>query len=144
MLTTRLNEYVDGGALWMECTAVGSTAKITDLEWTVPAPATIRPAAIAICTFNRADECANTIASIAGDKGLLAGHRCRLRGRPGHRRRLQTRPQFNDVAAQLGDKLVLLRQPNLGGAGEFARGLYEVSSIADGANVILMDDDILP
>ena len=36
-----------------------------------------------------------------------------------------------------------LRQPNLGGAGGFSRGLYEVSSIADHANVILMDDDIL-
>ena len=50
---------------------------------------------------------------------------------------------FDDVAAQLGDKLVYLRQPNLGGAGGFSRGLYEVSSIADHANVILMDDDIL-
>src|SRR5581483_266736 len=54
-----------------------------------------------------------------------------------------TRPLFKDVAAQLGDKLVYLQQPNLGGAGGFTRGLYEVSSIAGHANVILMDDDIL-
>ncbi len=58
VLSARLNEFVDGGALWMECRAVGGPLRITDLEWTVPAPRTIRPAAIAICTFNRADDCA--------------------------------------------------------------------------------------
>ena len=47
------------------------------------------------------------------------------------------------MAAQLGDKLVYLRQANLGGSGGFTRGLYEISSISDHANVILMDDDIL-
>ena len=73
VLSTRLNEFVDGGALWMECRAVGGPLRITDLEWTVSGPPTIRPAAIAICTFNRADDCANTIAAIAGDKGLLDG-----------------------------------------------------------------------
>ena len=73
VLSARLNEFLDGGALWMECTAVGGPLTITDLEWTVPAPPTIRPAAIAICTFNRADECATTLAAIAGDKTLLAG-----------------------------------------------------------------------
>jgi galactofuranosylgalactofuranosylrhamnosyl-N-acetylglucosaminyl-diphospho-decaprenol beta-1,5/1,6-galactofuranosyltransferase len=141
-LSAQLNEFVDGGALWMEFTAVGGPLKITDLEWTVPAPASIRPAAIAICTFNRPDDCAATLAAIAGDKGLLAdidaiyvvdqGTDC-----------VGTRPLFGDVAAQLGDKLVYLRQPNLGGSGGFTRGMYEVSSITDHANVILMDDDIL-
>ena len=142
VLSTRLNEFVDGGALWMECRAVGGPLRITDLEWTVPAPSTIRPAAIAICTFNRADDCANTIAAIAGDKGLLDGIDAVYVVDQGTDA-VATRPLFDDVAAQLGDKLVYLRQPNLGGAGGFSRGLYEVSSIADHANVILMDDDIL-
>ena len=142
VLSARLNEFLDGGALWMECTAVGGPLTITDLEWTVSGPPTIRPAAIAICTFNRADDCANTVAAIAGDKGLLAGIDAVYVTDQGTDA-LATRPLFNDVAAQLGDKLVYLRQPNLGGAGGFSRGLYEVSSIADHANVILMDDDIL-
>ncbi|HZQ31091.1 MAG TPA: glycosyltransferase [Mycobacterium sp.] len=142
VLSARLNEYADGGALWMECTAVGGALRITDLEWTTAAPPTIRPAAIAICTFNRADECAATIAAIAGDKGLLAGIDAVYVADQGTDA-VATRPLFKDVAAQLGDKLVYLQQPNLGGAGGFTRGLYEVSSIADHANVILMDDDIL-
>ncbi|MGZ6778244.1 MAG: glycosyltransferase [Mycobacterium sp.] len=142
VLTARLNSYVDGGALWMECTAVGGPLTITDLEWTAPAPATIRPAAIAICTFNRADDCATNVAALSGDKGLLAGIDAIYVVDQGTDA-VETRAVFTDVAAQLGDKLVYLRQPNLGGAGGFSRGMYEVSSVADHANVILMDDDIL-
>ena len=123
VLTARLNEFVDGGALWMECTAVGGPLTITDLEWTAPRRRTIRPAAIAICTFNRADDCAATVRAIAGDKGLLAGIDAVYVVDQGTDA-VETRPLFNDVAAQLGDKLVYLRQPNLGGAGGFTRGLY--------------------
>lgn len=141
-LSAPLNEYLDGGALWLECTAVGGPVTITDLEWTVPAPPSIRPAAIAICTFNRADECAATLAAIASDKGLLSGIDALLVVDQGTDC-VDTRPLFHVIAAQLGDKLVYLRQPNLGGSGGFARGMYEVSSISDHANVILMDDDIL-
>ncbi|MDT5093322.1 MAG: galactofuranosylgalactofuranosylrhamnosyl-N-acetylglucosaminyl-diphospho-decaprenol [Mycobacterium sp.] len=142
VLSAPLDAYVDGGALWMECTAVGGPLTITDLEWTVAAPPTIRPAAIVICTFNRADDCANTVAAVTGDKTLLAGIDAVYVVDQGTDA-VETRPLFNDVAAQLGEKLVYLRQPNLGGAGGFSRGMYEVSSIADHANVILMDDDIL-
>ena len=142
VLSARLNEYVDGGALWMECTAVGGPLRITDLEWTVAAPPTIRPAAITICTFNRPDDCATTIAAIAADKGLLAGIDAVYVVDQGTDA-VETRPLFNDVAAQLGDKLVYLRQPNLGGSGGFTRGMYEVSTVSDHANIILMDDDIL-
>src|SRR6185312_7494790 len=88
------------------------------------------------------DECATTIAAIAGDKGLLSGIDAVYVADQGTDA-VASRPLFNDVAAQLGDKLVYIRQPNLGGAGGFTRGLYEVSAIAEHANVILMDDDIL-
>ncbi len=142
VMSAPLNEFLDGGALWMECTAGGGALTITDLEWTVAAPETIRSAAIGICTFNRADECAQTVAALAGDKGLLAGIDAVYVVDQGTDT-VGTRPLFADVAAQLGDKLVYLRQPNLGGAGGFTRALYEVSSITDHANVILMDDDIL-
>ncbi len=142
VLSARLNEFVDGGALWMECTAVGGPLTITDLEWTAPPPPKIRPAAITICTFNRADDCATNVAAVAGDKALLAGIDAIYVVDQGTDA-VETRPLFNDVASQLGDKLVYLRQPNLGGAGGFSRGMYEISNIADHANVILMDDDIL-
>jgi galactofuranosylgalactofuranosylrhamnosyl-N-acetylglucosaminyl-diphospho-decaprenol beta-1,5/1,6-galactofuranosyltransferase len=141
-LTAGLNEYVDGGALWMECKAVGGPLRITDLEWTVAAPPAVRPAMIAMTTFNRADDCAAALAAIAADKGLLAGIGAVYLVDQGTDL-ITTRPLFTEVAAALGDKLVYLRQPNLGGSGGFTRGIYEASHTSAPANVILMDDDIL-
>ena len=140
--TAPLDEYVDGGAIWMDCKAVRGALRITDLEWTVPAPPSIRPAVIAMTTFNRADDCAAALAAIAADMGLLTGIHAVYVVDQGTDP-LSTRPLFNDIAAQLGDQLVYLRQPNLGGSGGFTRGMYEASRSDEAANVILMDDDIL-
>ncbi len=141
-LTAPLKENVDGGAIWMECKAVGGPLRITDLEWTVAAPPSVRPAAIAMTTFNRADDCAAALAAISADKGLVSGIAAIYLVDQGTDL-ISTRPLFNDIAAQLGDKLVYLRQPNLGGSGGFTRGIYEISRMGRPANVILMDDDIL-
>lgn len=40
------------------------------------------------------------------------------------------------------DKVQLIRQPNLGGSGAFARGLLEVRSCSQSETVFLMDDDV--
>ncbi|MBD0323309.1 MAG: glycosyltransferase family 2 protein, partial [Aldersonia sp.] len=53
------------------------------------------------------------------------------------------RQLFAQTAAKLGDKLRYLRQPNLGGAGGFTRGMAEISAANEHCDVILMDDDIL-
>ncbi|TQF74843.1 glycosyltransferase [Rhodococcus spelaei] len=141
-LTATLDAYLDGGSLWLEFTAVDGGLTVRSLAWTVPAPEVIRPAAIAICTFNRADDCAQTVAAIAGDAEMSAGIDAVYVVDQGSDP-VSDRPLFAEVAATLGDKLVYLRQPNLGGAGGFTRGMYEVSEINEHANVILMDDDIL-
>ncbi|AYJ47387.1 glycosyltransferase [Rhodococcus sp. P1Y] len=141
-LTATLDTFVDGGALWAEFTAVDGSLTVRDLEWTVPAPPVIRPAAIAICTFNRADDCAATVAAIAGDDGMVAGIDAVYVVDQGTDH-VSDRALFTEVADRLGDKLVYIRQPNLGGAGGFTRGMYEVSAINEHANLILMDDDIL-
>jgi len=85
---------------------------------------------------------AATLAAIANDKGVLAGIDAVYVVDQGTDR-VGEKALFQDIAARLGDKLVYLQQPNLGGSGGFTRGMYEVSSITDHANVILMDDDIL-
>ncbi|WP_238950097.1 glycosyltransferase [Mycobacterium sp. IDR2000157661] len=141
-MSVQLDSFVDGGALWMEFHAVGGRLTISDMAWTVAAPPAIRSAAIAICTFNRADECEATLSTIASDRSL-----CEMieaiyvtdqgRGSTG------TESPFQSVATTLGEKLIYLRQPNLGGAGGFSRGLYEALKSNDSINVILMDDDIM-
>ncbi|UFS94746.1 glycosyltransferase [Nocardia huaxiensis] len=142
VLKAKLDMFIDGGALWLEFDAVGGDVTISDLEWSAAAPDHVRPVAIAICTFNRAEDCANTVAALASDPtvlGLIDAVYVVDQGTD----LVQDRPLFTETAPKFGDKLRYIRQPNLGGAGGFTRGLYEVSAANEHADVILMDDDIL-
>ncbi|MBJ8346204.1 glycosyltransferase [Antrihabitans sp. YC2-6] len=141
-IDTALDRFVDGGALWLEVDARGGAVGISNLEWTVDAPDHVRPVAIAICTFNRADDCANTVAALASDPTVLASIDAVFVVDQGTDL-VRDREVYQATAATLGDKLRYIQQPNLGGAGGFTRGLYEVSLVNEHADVILMDDDIL-
>ncbi|MEV5647830.1 glycosyltransferase [Nocardia sp. NPDC052254] len=147
VLRAPLDQYVDGGSLWLEFDAVGGELAISELAWTAPAPERIRPVAIAICTFNRAEDCAHTIAALASD-GEVLNALDRVYVVDQGTDLVSDRELFQQTEPRFGDKLRYIRQPNLGGAGGFTRGLYEVSaedsfSGAEHADVILMDDDIL-
>ncbi|MFE7798380.1 glycosyltransferase [Nocardia sp. NPDC057440] len=141
-LTAPLDQYVDGGALWLEFDAIGGDLGITELTWTSVAPDHVRPVAIAICTFNRAADCAETVAALASDATVLAAIDAVYVVDQGTDL-VEDRPVFQNTLPVFGDKLRYIRQPNLGGAGGFTRGLYEVSAVNEHADVILMDDDIL-
>lgn len=137
-----LDSYFDGGSLWVELTALDGAAEVSDLGWDVPAPERISPAAVGICTFNRADDCIATIGAIASDGALLGAVDGVVVVDQGTDT-LDSRPAFAGVTAELGEKLVYLQQPNLGGAGGFSRSMFEITAGNSGANIILMDDDIL-
>lgn len=143
-LEAKLDRFVDGGALWFEADADRGELGLSEVRWTVPAPEHLRPAAVVICTFNRADDCAVTVGALASDAGAMADIDAVCVVDQGTDQ-VQTRQEFQDVAAGLGKKLIYLTQPNLGGAGGFARGMHEIISAPGSAhtNVILMDDDIL-
>ncbi|WP_330184001.1 glycosyltransferase [Nocardia sp. NBC_01503] len=141
-LSADLDMFIDGGALWIEVDAIGGEVTISDLEWTAPAPESVRPVAIAICTFNRAPDCAATMAALASDPTVLSAIDAVYVVDQGTDL-VRDQPVFAQTAPKLGDKLRYIRQPNLGGAGGFTRGLYEVSGANEHADVILMDDDIL-
>ncbi|MGE2772218.1 glycosyltransferase [Rhodococcus sp. 1.20] len=142
-LTSPLDKFVDGGALWLEVDSLDAPMTIDHLEWTVAAPETVRPVSVAICTFNRADDCAETVAALASDatvRDLVSSVYVVDQGSD----LVKDRARFVEAADKLGEKLKYLQQPNLGGAGGFSRGLFEATSEgADLADVILMDDDIL-
>jgi len=143
-LTAAIDRFVDGGALWVEWETSDAELQVEELAWTVASPERLRPFAAVICTYNRADDCVNTLRAIAEDPAFLRSADAVYVVDQGTDR-VDTRPGFATVSAALGDRLVYLTQPNLGGAGGFTRGLVEVTSAAGGehANVIFMDDDIL-
>ncbi|MEV4128874.1 glycosyltransferase [Nocardia sp. NPDC049707] len=141
-LTAPLDQYVDGGALWLEFDAIGGELGISAQTWTSTAPDHVRPVAIAICTFNRAADCAETVAALASDAPILEAIDAVYVVDQGTDL-VENQARFKETLPIFGDKLQYIRQPNLGGAGGFTRGLYEVSAVNEHADVILMDDDIL-
>ena len=143
-LTAAIDRFVDGGALWVEWETGPERLRVEDVVWTVEPPEKLRPVAAVICTYNRADDCVATLTAIAEDPAFLQSADAVYVVDQGTDR-VDSRPGFATVQAVLGERLVYITQPNLGGAGGFTRGLFEVTSVpgAEHANVIFMDDDIL-
>lgn len=140
-LAAPLDKFLDGGAMWLEFRAIDGPVSFADVRWSVAANGANRPTAIAICTYNRADDCANTVAALASDpevSGIIDKVYVTDQGTD----LVQTREVYQSAADALGEKLHYLRQANLGGAGGFSRGMYEVTASPADANVLLMDDDV--
>ena len=139
-----LDKFLDGGFLWLDLATGDDDLVVEQLNWTVDPPELLRPTAVVICTFNRADDCVATLTALAGDDEALTVLDAVYVVDQGNDT-VESRPTFPEVEKDLGGRLRYLRQPNLGGAGGFSRGLYEVADVskADHANVLLMDDDVL-
>lgn len=143
-MTAAIDRFVDGGALWLELATERGALAAGDVRWEVTAPPQHRQTAVVICTYNRADDCLDTLGALAGDAGCMQVVDTVHVVDQGDDT-VESREAFRDVARQLGSRLRYRQQPNLGGAGGFTRGLYEVAEVAhaDHANVLFMDDDIL-
>src|SRR6266511_1492722 len=60
-----LDRFIDGGFIWLEAVTTGEELTVSDVRWTVSdTPARVRPTSIVICTYNRADDCLNTMRAI--------------------------------------------------------------------------------
>lgn len=139
-----IDRFVDGGALWAEFATEAELLQVDDVRWSVAAPPTLRPTALVMCTFNRADDCLFTLGVFTDDaEARLMVDAVYVVDQGDDT--VESRPGFAEVSDVLGSSLHYRRQPNLGGAGGFTRGLYEVADVqgADHANVLFMDDDIL-
>jgi galactofuranosylgalactofuranosylrhamnosyl-N-acetylglucosaminyl-diphospho-decaprenol beta-1,5/1,6-galactofuranosyltransferase len=144
-LVAKLDKFYDGGALWLDLeTEAGQHLRVEQVRWTVEAPAKIRPTAVTICTMNRADDCLSNLQALAADVSSLETLDAIYVADQGTDL-VESRDGFEQVTKDLGGKLHYIKQPNLGGAGGFTRGLYEVAGHTDTehANVLFMDDDVL-
>lgn len=143
-LRGRIDRFLDGGGMWIDLTTEDGELTVSDVRWTVPAPAAVRPTSVVICTFNRVEDCLNTLTAMLDDPAALevvdTVHVVDQGSDP-----LESRERFVEVADRFGQRLRYLRQPNLGGAGGFTRGIYECTSgdPADDHDILLMDDDVL-
>ena len=114
---------------------LGGGAWVTDAT---PLPVRVMPV---ICTYNRDRPLAELLARLAGDPEAvesIAGLVVVNNGRPGLPARLGTAR----MPTRLRERLHIVEQANVGGAGGFARGLLEARE-AGGTHAILMDDDVV-
>jgi galactofuranosylgalactofuranosylrhamnosyl-N-acetylglucosaminyl-diphospho-decaprenol beta-1,5/1,6-galactofuranosyltransferase len=143
-LTTPIDRFVDGGALWLEIATDNGMLAVRDVRWSVGAPSAVRPTAVVMCTYNRADDCLHTLDALTADEESMAMVEAVYVIDQGIDT-VESRAGFRPIVDRLGSALHYIRQDNLGGAGGFTRGLYEVADVEheDHANVLFMDDDIL-
>ncbi|MBN9109901.1 MAG: glycosyltransferase [Pseudonocardia sp.] len=142
VLRAAVDRFVDGGGLWLEFATDDSALEVSDVRWTVDSARPTRSASMVICTYNRVDDCLNTLEALANDTEPLECLR-RVHVVDQGSDPLESRERFAEIAGRFGDKLDYIRQPNLGGAGGFTRGIYEVvGEQATDADVLLMDDDV--
>src|SRR6476469_5147359 len=125
-LRVTLDKFLVGGFLWLEFAAGDEELVVERLRWTVEAPELLRPTAVVICTFNRADDCTKTLQSLAADDEALDVLDAIYVVDQGTDT-VESREAFPQIEKDLAGRLRYLRQPNLGGAGGFGRGMYEVT-----------------
>jgi galactofuranosylgalactofuranosylrhamnosyl-N-acetylglucosaminyl-diphospho-decaprenol beta-1,5/1,6-galactofuranosyltransferase len=139
-----IDRFVDGGGMWLELTTETGELTVADVRWTVADDRRRTPTDVVICTYNRVDECLRTLRGLASDPGALATVAAVQVVDQGSDP-LESRLEFAEVATALGGRLRYVRQPNLGGAGGFSRGMFDATAAApeDDHDVLLLDDDIL-
>jgi galactofuranosylgalactofuranosylrhamnosyl-N-acetylglucosaminyl-diphospho-decaprenol beta-1,5/1,6-galactofuranosyltransferase len=142
-LTAEIDRFVDGGALWLDIETDEEPLTVEGARWLVNAPRPPRPVSVVICTHNRAEYCLDTLAELASDAEALARVAAVHVTDQGDDS-VESHDRFPAIRAAIGAKLRYRRQTNLGGAGGFARGMYEVMAAEGGENahVLLMDDDV--
>ncbi len=139
-----VDRFLDGGGMWLEITTETGVLTVSDVRWTVETTRPVAVTDVVICTYNRVDDCLDTLTALAGDpEALDTVGRVQVVDQGSDP--LESRERFAEVAALLGDRLRYVRQPNLGGAGGFTRGLFDATAGAPSEHhdVLLMDDDVL-
>lgn len=137
-----LTQYSDGGWIWFDIAADQEPAIFEGAEWTTEdEPVRAGKASIGITTYNKPDYCVSTLENLADapealelvDRIFLIDQGTQL---------VAEQDGFADVAARLGETLQVIRQPNLGGSGGFARAMTETLDRPDSDFVQLLDDDV--
>src|SRR4051794_3155608 len=136
-----LTPFVDGGWYWFDLTA-DEELTVLDAGWYADRePLRAGRLAVGICTFNRPADCVAAVATIAGDPVVDAELTAVVVADQGNKK-VRDDAHFGPVADQLGDRLILVEQGNLGGSGGFARAMHETLEQTDATHLLFLDDDV--
>ncbi|QTX05283.1 glycosyltransferase [Agromyces archimandritae] len=139
-----LERFADGGWYWFDVVGGEGDAVLERGRWRMPvvarddAPDRLT---LGITTFNKPDYCVRTLATLGSDPELLEELSTVFLVDQGTQT-VADESGFEEAAAALGDKLTVIRQPNLGGSGGFSRAMAESLERPDAGYVMLLDDDV--
>jgi galactofuranosylgalactofuranosylrhamnosyl-N-acetylglucosaminyl-diphospho-decaprenol beta-1,5/1,6-galactofuranosyltransferase len=136
-----LEPFEDGGWIWFDITS-DTAVTLHSAGWyaAVPAPG-VANIAIGIPTFNRPDDCVNSLRALTSDPLVDAVVGAVIVPDQG-KAKVRDHPDFAEAAAPLGNRLSVHDQPNLGGSGGYSRVMYEALKNTDCHQILFMDDDI--
>ncbi len=132
------------GRVWCGLKGIGKGARFISGRWATPiAPVNEPKVGIAMCTFNKPTDVVRNLKTIAAafeQEPRLSHFVIVDQGN----RKVTAEPDFASVAGLPGlkDRLSIVNQDNLGGAGGFTRGMMETFKDSSNTHVLLMDDDI--
>ncbi|HZA16627.1 MAG TPA: glycosyltransferase [Pseudonocardiaceae bacterium] len=136
-----LAPFEDGGWVWFDVATERESLTIADGAWIVDEPLPAQPLAVAITTFNRPADCVAALAALAEDQAVLDVIAKVIVVDQGSVK-VCDHQAFGPVAAQLGNRLAVINQDNLGGSGGFTRGMLEALRTPGVEHVMVMDDDV--
>jgi len=142
-VTVSTTTFGDGGWIWFDLVAGADGLVLLGAEWAVDAePQRHGTISLGITTFNRPDYCLQLLSDVAADgQALPLVDRVFVVDQGTHL--VADEPGFDDVEDRLGGRLEIIRQPNMGGSGGFARGMYETARRDESTYVVLLDDDVV-
>jgi galactofuranosylgalactofuranosylrhamnosyl-N-acetylglucosaminyl-diphospho-decaprenol beta-1,5/1,6-galactofuranosyltransferase len=138
-----LAPFGDGGWYWFEVSGGHEESIVEWAEWVVETERVAQGrVTVAITTFNRPADCVALLESLVAaeetmdriDRVVVVDQGNQL---------VAEQPGFERAASRADGKVDIVRQPNLGGSGGFARGMYEAAYRGDSGYVLLLDDDVL-
>ncbi|MGI4895233.1 MAG: glycosyltransferase [Janthinobacterium lividum] len=137
-----LASFADGGWYWFDVVGGADKLVVHQASWAAPlADREAGTATVNVTTFNRPDYCVKLLQTLADDATAMdAIDRINIVDQG--TRKVRDEDGYEAAAAALGDRLRIIDQPNLGGSGGFARGMYETLKAGTSRYALLLDDDV--
>lgn len=141
-----LAPFNDGGWYWFDLVGGDDGMVLDEAAWSVAAGDTkAGTVTLGMTTFNRPDYAVANVRAIAASESLKGVLHEMIVVDQGTQL-VADDPHYDEAVAEMGPRLRVIRQGNMGGSGGYARGMYEtLQGNADGVRAdyfMTLDDDI--
>ncbi|GGV20106.1 hypothetical protein GCM10010182_47410 [Actinomadura cremea] len=138
-----LSPFIDGGWYWMDVLAGERDAVLERADWCAE-PGHVRQGRVSlgITTFNRPNFCVDQLVALAAAPEVLDVVDEIFVVDQGNQK-VRDDERYASAAAELGSRLRLIEQANLGGSGGFSRAMDETLRSGTSDYVLLLDDDVV-